>query len=812
MQFSIKRILPHFLILVGFVVISLAYFNPVLKGKEIFQSDIMQYIGMSKQQKDFRDATGEETYWTNSAFAGMPTYQLGAKYPHNYIKKLDLTLRFLPRPADYLFLYFLSFYILMLVLKVDFKLAALGALAFGFSTYLIIIIGVGHNSKAHAIAYMPLVLSGILLTFQRKYIAGFLLTAIAMGLEIVANHFQMTYYLMFLVFIIGVAFLVDAYKKAELPHFFKSVGILTLAVVLSVGLNATGVMATKEYVKESTRGKTELTINEDGSPKEVTAGLDKDYITQFSYGFSETFNLFIPRFMGGGNGEDVGKDSATYEAFRKLGATTSQAAQEAKRAPMYWGEQPIVEAPAYIGAVVLFLFVLALFLVKGRLKWWLVGGTVFSLLLSYGKNLGFLTNFFIDYVPLYNKFRAVTSIQVILELCIPVLAVFGLVKLFGNEYKNQDKFRALKKTTLITGGLALLFLMFKSSLFDFVGINDGFYRQNYGQDFVNALKTDRSAIFTEDTIRTLVLVIISATLIFFYLKEKLNQQWVIVGLTALILFDLVGVGRRYVNNDDFVASIEVNKPFKANAVDQHILKDTTYYRVFDLVSGPSKPSYFHNSLSGYNAAELKRYREIFDWYVSKNNINILNMLNTKYIIAQDEKGNLFPYKNEEANGNAWFIKEINKVASANEEIQVLDSLDNKNKAVYTLQKHTQVIDELKPSYKVDSLANIKVLKHAPNYLKYESNNSNDGFVVFSEIYYGNGWKTFLDGKPVNHMRVNYTLRGMPVPGGKHIIEFKFDPDVVKNGSRIALASSLLLAVLLIIGLLYAFKNKSAKIA
>ena len=328
MQFSIKRILPHFLVLIGFIILSLAYFSPVLSGKQLFQSDIMQYIGMSKQQSDFRAETGEETYWTNSAFGGMPTYQLGAKYPHNYIKKLDLSLRFLPRPADYLFLYFLGFYVLLLVLKVDYKLAALGALAFGFSTYLIIILGVGHNSKAHAIAYMPLVLSGIILTFQRKYIAGFLLTTVAMGLEIVANHFQMTYYLMLLVIILGIAYLIDAYKKNVLPHYFKSVGILVAAVILSVALNATSVLATQEYVKESTRGKSELTINPDGSAKEMTTGLDKDYITQFSYGYWETFNLFIPRFMGGGNGENVGKDSATYDAFRKLGATTSQALQE----------------------------------------------------------------------------------------------------------------------------------------------------------------------------------------------------------------------------------------------------------------------------------------------------------------------------------------------------------------------------------------------------------------------------------------------------------------------------------------------------
>jgi hypothetical protein len=800
MQFSVKKIGPHILVLLGFVVLSLAYFSPVLKGKQIFQSDIMQYIGMSKQQKDFKAATGEETYWTNSAFGGMPTYQLGAKYPHNYIKKLDLALRFLPRPADYLFLYLLGFYVLLLVLKVDFKLAALGAIAFGFSTYLIIILGVGHNSKAHAIAYMPLVLSGILLVFQSKYILGFLLTTVAMGLELVSNHFQMTYYLLLLVVVLGIAYLVDAYRKNMLPHYFKSIGVLIAAVGLSIALNATGILATQEYVKESTRGKSELTINADGSPKEVTSGLDRDYITQFSYGILETFNLFIPRFMGGGTYDNVGKDSNTYNAFRKIGATTTQAAEQAKHAPMYWGDQPIVEAPAYIGAVVLFLFAFSLFLVKGRLKWWIVGGTLLSLLLSYGKNFSFLTDLFIDYVPMYNKFRAVSSIQVILELCIPVLAIFGLSRLFNDFESKEDKLKALKYATGITGGLAVLFLVFKSS-FDFVGLNDGFYRQSYGPDFVDAIRADRASIFAMDTLRTLALVLLTAGAIFMYLKGKVKENLVVIGLGILILIDLVGVDRRYVNNDDFVSAIQVNKPFQANEADKAILNDTSHFRVYDMVSGRSKPSYFHNSLNGYNAAELKRYREVFDFYVANNNMNVLNMLNTKYIIAQDEKENVFPYTNTDANGNAWFVKVLQKVNSANEEIKALDSLDTKNKAVYTSKEK-----EYASQFKVDSLASINLVEVKPNYLKYKSNNQNDGFAVFSEIYYGNGWKTLINGKEASHIRVNYTLRGMEIPAGIHDIEFRFDPDVVKTGSKIALASSVLFGLLLLGGLFFEFKR------
>lgn len=807
MPISIKKCFPHILILLGFVIISLAYFSPVLQGKSIFQSDIVHYIGMSKQQKDFKQATGEETYWTNSAFGGMPTYQLGAQYPNNYIKKLDLALRFLPRPADYLFLYFIGFYILLLVLKVDLKLAALGALAFGFSTYLIIILGVGHNSKAHAIAYMPLVLSGILLTFRKHYIIGFLLTTLALALELVANHPQMTYYLMLLVLVLGIAYIIDAYKKQELSHFFKSVGILVFAVVLAVGLNATGFLATQEYAKESTRGQSELTINPDGSPKEVTSGLDRDYITEYSYGILETFNLFIPRFMGGGSHEDVGKDSESYQFFLKQGVPPLEAREYAKQTPTYWGDQTIVEAPAYIGAVVIFLFVFALFLVKGRLKWWLVGGSLMSLILSYGDSqpFKFITDFFIDYVPLYNKFRAVSSIQVILELCIPVLAIFGLVRLFNNFNKDEEKLKALKFTVIITAGLAVVFLLFKSSLFNFVGGSDGYYRQNFGQQFMDALIADRKTFFTEDTLRTLVLVLLSAGTIYLFLKKKLSETKVIMAFAVLIVIDLVGVDRRYVNNDDFVPSIKMNKPYQATEVDKAIMQDPEHFRVYDLVSrAPAKASYFYNSLTGYHAAKLKRYNELYDFYISKNNINVLNMLNTKYIIAEDEEGNPFPYTNPDANGNAWFVENIKLVNSANEEILALDSLDTKKEAV--MMAENGYASFLKDDIMIDTTATITVEVYEPNYIKYKSKSAVDGFAVFSEIYYKEGWNAYVDGQLTPYSRVNYVLRGMNVPAGEHVIEFKFEPEVVKTGSRIALASSIIFVLLLIGGLFYNFKN------
>ena len=807
MSLNFKKILPHILIVIGFVLAALLYFSPVLKGKEIYQSDIVHYIGMAQQQKEFKTSSGEETYWTNSAFGGMPTYQLGAKYPHNYIKSLDLTLRFLPRPADYLFLYFIGFYILLLSLKLDFKMAALGALAFGFSTYLIIIIGVGHNSKAHAIAYMPLVLAGIIYTFRRKYILGFLLTTIALGLELVANHFQMTYYLMLLILVLGIVYLIDAYKKKLLPHYFKSVGILCLAVVLAIGLNATNFMATQEYVKESTRGKSELTINPDGSKKEITTGLSKEYITEYSYGFLESFNLFIPRFLGGGSGEDVGKDSETYKFYQTLGASPVEAKKEVENTPTYWGDQTIVEAPAYIGAVILFLFVLALFLVKGRLKWWLLAGSILSLLLSYGKNLEFLTNFFIDYVPFYNKFRAVSSIQVILELCIPVLAVFGLHKLITDFGKPEQKQKALVYSLSITGGLCVLFLVFSGSLFDFVGANDGYYRNaygEYGQAFVDALRADRKTFFINDTFRTLILILISSAVIFGFIKQKISENILIIAFACLIVFDLVGVDRRYVNNDSFVSSRAMTKPYQANKADLAILKDEESFRVLDVESRlPAKSAYFHNSLNGYHAAKLSRFDDVYSFYISKNNPNILNLFNVKYVIASDEEQGAYPFVNPDANGNAWFVKRVKTLANANEELLALEQLESKELAITTDK------DLKSENFLVDSTATITLKTVQPNKLEYTSNNKNEGFAVFSEMYYSKGWKATINGKEQPIYRVDYTLRGLKVPAGNHTILFTFEPEVVKTGSTIALLSSILVGLLLILGVFFIYRKKNA---
>lgn len=806
MSFSLKKVLPHFIVLVLFTFASLAYFSPVLQNKMIFQSDIVQYQGMSKQLQEYR-ANGEEIYWTDSAFGGMPTYQLGVKYPHNYIKNLDLFIRFLPRPADYLFLYFMGLYILFLVLKVDYRLAFIGALGFGFSTYLIIILGVGHNAKAHAIAYMPFVLSGILLTFRGKYFWGGVLTAIAMGLELVANHFQMTYYLLLLVICIGIAYLVDAYQKKRLPHYFKVIGVLLLAVGIAVGFNATNIMATKEYADTSTRGKSELTITTEGVAKQNNEGLDYEYITQYSYGKLESFNLFIPGFMGGGSGDALPEDSASMEYLIRQGIPQEQVGQILRQVPVYWGDQPIVAAPAYIGAVMIFLGILALFLVKGRLKWWVVAGFTLSLLLSWGRNFEPLTRFFIDYVPLYNKFRAVSSIQVIIELVIPIVAMVGLHQLFSEVTAIEKKLKALYWTTGITGGFLLIGLLFGESLFGFGSPYDEFFIEDLGYQFVEAMRADRQAIFTSDAIRTLLFVLLTAGILFAFLKGKAKEWITIAAVGMLIVVDLVGVDRRYVNNDDFVPARVMESPFQKNGATLQIEKDKSFYRVVDATTDPfnsAEASFFHNSIGGYHAAKPGRMQDVYDFYIANGDVGILNMLNVKYIITQNENGGPVAQRNPYVNGPAWFVENVMFANTANEELLLLDSLDTKKTAIIHTKYKEQVPTK---AIKRDSTATIELVKHTPQHLVYETASTTEQLALFSEMYYPQGWNAYMDGEPVTYYSANYVLRAMTIPKGFHKIEFKFEPAVVKSGSKISLISTLVFLLVFLSGSFWYFKKK-----
>lgn len=795
MQQGFKNFITHFFALAFFALVSLLYFYPVLKGDVIYQSDIVQYRGMAREQENFRKQFGEEPYWTNGAFGGMPTYQLGARYPHNYIKSLDRVIRFLPRPADYLFLYFLGFYILMCCMKTDYRLAILGSLAFGFSTYLIIILGVGHNAKAHALGYLPMILGGIILTFRRKYLWGFLLTALAMALEIQANHYQMTYYFMFLVLVLGVAYLADALIKKELKHYFRSVGLLLPAVLLGISVNATSLLATRQYADWSTRGHSALTVTPDGAPKANQEGLDREYITQYSYGITESLNLLIPRLFGGGSVEALGEDSKTYQYLIDQGVSRSQALEFSNNLQLYWGSQPIVAAPAYIGAVILFLFLLGIFLVRGRAKWWLLGASLLALFLSWGKNFGLLTDLMIDYFPLYNKFRAVSSIQVILELCAPILAVLALQAWCNRQIPDTEKRRALLYSFMGMLGVGVILFLVKST-FDFSGGNDQVLKRYFGSELVELIQRDREMVYVKDTLRTMIFIGLASALLWLNLNKRLAYKWMILGLGIAVVTDLVGVDLRYVNKQDFTSKRRLENTFAKTQADQQIQRDTGNYRVLNLNEGlnGAKTSYFHNSLGGYHAAKPQRIQDLFEFHIYKNNRAVLNMLNTKYVIQADDEGNPRASLNTDALGNAWFVERWIPVQSADQAIQALDTLEVPRSAVVNT---SEFISPPSVEFVVDSTARIELVSYLPNKLEYRSENGHPGFAVFSEMYYPDGWKTYIDGEPTAHIRVNYTLRGMSIPSGNHTIVFRFEPDVIREGSRISLAGSALMALLLL---------------
>jgi len=788
----------HFLVFILFVIISVSYFSPILKGEKIYQNDIVQYTGMAKEQNDFRNLNGSETYWTDSAFSGMPTYLLGAKYPHNYIKKIDLFLRFLPRPADYLLLYLINFYVFLLVLKMDYKLAFLGSVFFAFSTYLIIIIGAGHNSKAHAIAYMPLVLAGIILVFNKSYYTGFFITTLALGLEICANHFQMTYYLMFIVVLLGLYYLFNFYKRKLLKEYFKSIAILFSALFFSIALNASTIMSTYEYSKQSTRGLNEITISPDGNQIQ-SDGLDYDYITEYSYGFFESLNLFIPRLIGGGSVEKLDSDSESFKYFKSIGANTIQTRNAIEFSPTYWGSQPIVEAPAYIGIVVFFLFILSIFLVSNRNKYWLLSSIIISLLLSYGKNLSFLTDIFINFFPFYNKFRAVSSIQVILELCVPVLAVYSLHTIIHKNITSKVLKTALNKT-LAVFVILVIGLYLSIDLFDFRGVNDSLYVDAYGPGYLDALKLDRIILYKSDLFRTFIYVILSFLILSFYRKKIISSNLLIVLFLIIGSYDLVGFNHNYVNSDDFVKSKNVEVPYKANKADVSILNDKSKFRVLDLTSNSTKASYFHNSVLGYHAAKLSNYDALLKFYISKNHMPVLNMLNVKYFISKNDNDEFEAYVNEDANGNAWFVENIYKVDSQNEAILSLDSL-NLNKSVVSTKIRSQ-------KFKILDNSTINLVEFKSNYLKYTASNNEDGYAVFSEIFYPHGWKVYVNGTETNFDNVNVALRGLYLNKGNNTIECYFSPDVVNKSSYVSLGSSLLLFLLMMSSLFYNIKNRS----
>jgi len=787
MKRVVKNILPHFICIVCLIAVSVIYFYPILFDKGIEQSDISQFKGMSKQIVDHRDKFNEEPYWLDNAFLGMPSFQVSARYPYDILRVIDLSIRFLPRPADYLFLYLLSFYLLIISLKINYRFALLGALAFGFSTYLIIILGVGHNTKALAIGYLPLVIMGVIMILNKHFLKGFLITSLALGLQIHSNHYQMTYYTLIMIMVIFLFYFFDYLKKNNLKIFFKIIVIFISSSIIALMLNASALLATKEYSEFSTRSKSEITINPDGSIKESSSGLSKDYITEYSYGILESFNLFIPRFMGGGSSELISQDSKLMDFIKSLDPNQGQQVYQYSRT--YWGNQPIVAAPAYVGASILFLFFLGLLTLKNINMRWLTTLVIISLILSWGKNFNFLTNLMIDYFPLYDKFRAVSSIQVILEFCVPLLAVIGLNSFLSKKISEKNKKSILIKTMVITLPLTLIIYFFGDVLFDFKSNFEIF--ANY-PDILKLLIEERKILLKTDTLRSLLIILGITFLLFAYLKNILSKNVILYSIILIIVVDLWNVNTKYVNADQFVEKIDVETPFKLTNADRAILQDTLDFRVFEPQRGFSnaRTSFFHKSIAGYHAAKPKRIQDLYDFYISKNNIDILNMLNVKYIIENDPENPIGVTRNPNNFGNAWFIEKIKNVSNSNEELTILDNIDLRS---------TVVSQELSEKiYSKNILNSVKLKKRKANHLIYEVKSDSEQFIVFSEAFYKNGWKSTINSKPAKHYKVNYLLRGMEVPKGNYDIHFTYKPKIIMSGSIFVIFGSIILLISLFI--------------
>lgn len=804
----LKKSYPYLVAIIIFVAITLVYFSPLLEGKRLKQSDIVNFQGMSKEISDYRAKTGEEPLWTNSMFGGMPAYQISVIYKGNLIRQVDNILKLgLPHPADLVFLYMLGFFILMLVLGVDVWLAVAGAIAFAFSSYFFIILEAGHNSKAHAIAYMAPVLAGIILTTRGKYLLGGVLSALFLALELYTNHLQITYYLMMAVGVFMVSEIVFSIREKRFPAFLKSIGVLLIAAAFAVGCNITNLWSTYEYGKYTTRGKTELTTEAENR----TSGLDKDYATDWSYGKAETFTLLVPDFMGGTSVGPLTEKSHSYKALIANGVPENQATDVIKNLPLYWGPQPGVAGPVYIGAIVMFLFVLGLFIVDKKYRWWILGATIISVLLAWGRNFMPLTNFFLEYVPGYNKFRAVSMTLVIAEFVAPLLGILALAKAFDGTVDRKKLTKSIYYAFGITGGIALFFALFGGALFNFTTPHDEQYKNYFPEWLMAALQQDRAAMLKTDAFRSFMFILLAAGLIWTYVNGKLKKAIVFPSLILLILIDLWAVNRRYVNNDNFVRKSVAANPFQPTQADQLIMKDVDpNFRVFNQTVSPfndASTSYFHKSIGGYHGAKLRRYQEIIEHHLTKGNMNVFNMLNTKYFIVPDQNKQPQPQVNFEALGNAWFVRDVKMVKNADEEINALHTFRPKETAIVD-QRFESFIKGVSINY--DSTATISLKSYSPNNLVYESNAGKDQLAVFSEIYYDKGWKAYIDGKEAPHFRVDYILRAMMVPAGKHSIEFKFHPKVYYTGEKISLASSslLILAVLAVLGwLIYKKKDE-----
>jgi hypothetical protein len=800
--------LVHLVAIVLFLIISYIYFYPVLEGKVLKANDSMVAKINAQEIVQFREKYGKEPLWTNSIFSGMPSYLISTKYPGNLFKHVDNIRSIFGLPVSVLFLTMAGFYILLLLFRVNPWLAIVGALGYGLSSFLFQVIAAGHNTQAIALAYMAPMIGGIYYAYRYDAIKGALFTAFILSLELLANHPQITYYAIICLLVFVITEFIFAIRQKAILKFVKTSAILIIPFIIAIGINFAFLFTTWEYGKYSLRGKSNLTTGD----KNVTSGLDKDYITYWSYGVDETLNLLIPNYKGGSS-KPFDRDSKTIKALRQ-----NNAASAVDQFQKYWGTQPGTEGPHYVGAIMVFLFILGLFIIKGPEKWWLLIATVLSIMLAWGKNFMPLTNFFIEYFPGYNKFRAVTMILVIAQFCIPLLGILALRDIFSGSTTKKELLKGVRIASGITGGLVLLILIIPGIAGSFISQYEA--EMQFPDWLTNALVADRKGLLKSDSLRSLIFILLAAGTIYGFLYEKLRKEYAIATVAALIFLDLWTVDKRYLNADRFEKPSVIQKTFTPTKADAYILNDPSYNRVLNLTASVfndnTPTSYFHKSIGGYHGAKLKRYQELIDsalfpninlyyklfntasdkaistddFQIVFNNTNILNMLNTKYIIYNPDAP---PLVNNKALGPAWYADTPLIVENANEEIITLKTINPATEAVIDKIFNDQIKQSSFPSAADDK---IELVSYLPNELIYKYSAKSEKLAVFSEIYYPAGWKCSIDGKESKYFRADYVLRAMIVPAGNHEIKFVFKPASYIIGNKISLASSIILILLL----------------
>ena len=801
----LKRSIPHISAIILFLIIAFAYFPDVLDGKQLSGHDNSNFRGMARELIDYREETGKEALWTNNMFSGMPGYLINTVFKGNKLRYLDRLLQAGPRPVSFVFLYLIGFYLLLLAFRVNPWLAMAGSIAFAFSSYNFVILAAGHTSKAIAIGYMAPVLAGVYISFRGKRLLGAVLTGVALSLQILAGHPQITYYTLIIILFFGAAELYFSVKEKQLTSFLLSVGILLVSVGFSVASNSARLWTTMEYGRYTMRNPSELTQDEG----DKTSGLTKSYATGWSYGIDETMSLLIPGFKGGSSDGSLSENSETYKLFAR--SNPNQASEVIKHLPLYWGEQASTMGNVYVGAIVIFLFVLGMFIIDPRIKWWIFAATLLGIVLAWGKNFMFLTNFFMDHIPGYNKFRTVSMTLVIPALTMPLLAILTVNKIIFGEIDKKKLYQALRWSAGITGGMALLFFLLPDLAGDFVSARDS----SYQQPLAAALQADRRSLLRTDALRSFIFIGLTTGLIILYVRKTINMKLAIAVLAVLFLADMWPVDKRYLNKEHFTNKRQASQPFTPSAADQYILSQPgENNRVLNLtvaVWQDASTSYFHPSIGGYHGAKMRRYQDLIETGLTDDintlfgalqtqNIQtvdsalattrFLNMINTRYIIINPEAQ---PIVNRHAAGNAWFVPEVEVVEDADADVAALGGIDLAREATLDSRYEGEL---QKRSFDPDPTALIELVEYQPNRMVYRSETSSEQLAIFSEVYYEKGWQATIDGEKAEHLRMDYLLRGMVVPAGSHEIVFEFHPRAYYTGSTISGISSIILLLLL----------------